>query len=131
MIRRRSVTVLGLSCSVAGLALGAAPSASAGGIGDFLSPAFGTSCANHNTGARADGATQHATGTAGGNVAGLPLGSPVNQCGGADMYEVFVNGVPLQPDDFPVVHNTLGLLRPGKLNLNQQFDCLDKKCLTS
>ncbi|MFI8169805.1 chaplin family protein [Streptomyces sp. NPDC085931] len=45
-----------------------------------------TSCANHNTGARADGVTQHGTGTAGGNLAGLPIGSPLNQCGGADLF---------------------------------------------
>ncbi|MET9936348.1 MULTISPECIES: hypothetical protein [unclassified Streptomyces] len=67
----------------AGLA-GAAP-ASAGGIGDFLSPAFGVTCANHHTGARADGATAAGTGTAGGNFLGLPLGSALNQCGGADL----------------------------------------------
>ncbi|MFI1677412.1 chaplin family protein [Streptomyces sp. NPDC020607] len=56
----------------------------AGGIGDFLSPAFGTSCNNHH-GARAEGATSHGTGTASANLAGLPVGSPVNQCGGADL----------------------------------------------
>ncbi|MGW9448655.1 chaplin family protein [Streptomyces sp. NPDC055632] len=68
--------------------LGAGQAASpawAGGVGDFLSPAFGTSCANHHTGARADGTTTHGTGAANGNLAGLPLGSPLNQCGGADI----------------------------------------------
>jgi hypothetical protein len=85
MITRRDVTVLVLVCSFAGTALGAAPSASAGGIGDVLSPAFGTNCANHNTGAHADGLTRHGTGTVGGNLAGLPLGSALNQCGGADL----------------------------------------------
>ncbi|MFF3343623.1 chaplin family protein [Streptomyces flavidovirens] len=89
MIMRRSVTVLGLACSVAGMALGAAPSASAGGIGDFLSPAFGTNCANHH-GAHAAGTTTHGTGTANGNLAELPVGSPLNQCGGADLPDVGV-----------------------------------------
>lgn len=70
-----------------GIAVGgvstAAP-ASAGGIGDFLSPAFGTSCANHNIGSSSVGNTTAGTGTLNGNLAGLPLGSPLNQCGGAD-----------------------------------------------
>ncbi|WP_353963737.1 chaplin family protein [Streptomyces sp. NBC_00083] len=60
----------------------------AGGIGDFLSPAFGTSCANQNTGAHANGATTHGAGSASGNLAGIPLGSPLNQCGGADLPQV-------------------------------------------
>ncbi|MGW0917184.1 hypothetical protein ACWD1Z_36630 [Streptomyces sp. NPDC002784] len=71
--------------------LGSAPVVSpawAGGIGDFLSPAFGTSCANHHTAPRADGATTHGIGTATGNIAGLPVGSPLNQCGGADMSDI-------------------------------------------
>ncbi|MBT2369703.1 hypothetical protein J7E88_31650 [Streptomyces sp. ISL-10] len=54
-------------------------------MGDFLSPAFGISCANHDTAPRLDGATRHETGTASGNLAGLPIGSPLNQCGGADL----------------------------------------------
>lgn len=59
--------------------------ASAGGVGDFLSPAFGTSCANHNVGSSGVGNTTADTGTLNGNLAGLPLGSPLNQCGGADL----------------------------------------------
>jgi hypothetical protein len=73
--------------TLAGLGTGlvtAAP-ASAGGVGDFLSPAFGTSCANQETAPRIDGTTHHETGTASGNLAGLPIGSPLNQCGGADL----------------------------------------------
>ncbi|MGW8064336.1 chaplin family protein [Streptomyces ziwulingensis] len=62
--------------------------ARAGGVGDFLSPASGTSCANHHNAAQADGATTRGTGTATGNLAGLPIGSPLNQCGGADMPDV-------------------------------------------
>ncbi|MFE7647457.1 chaplin family protein [Streptomyces phaeoluteigriseus] len=55
----------------------------AGGVGDFLSPAFGTSCANNHAGALPEGATTHGTGTANGNLAGLPIRSPLNQCGDA------------------------------------------------
>jgi hypothetical protein len=64
--------------------LGTAVPASAGGIGDFLSPAFGVSCANLNNGAHASGTTTQGTGAANGNLAGLPLGGALNQCGGAD-----------------------------------------------
>ncbi|MGW6971517.1 hypothetical protein [Streptomyces sp. NPDC054952] len=70
--------------AAAALATAAAP-ASAGGIGDILSPAFGTNCANLNTASHAAGATTTGTGAADGNLLGLPLGSPLNQCGGADM----------------------------------------------
>ncbi|GHB27917.1 hypothetical protein GCM10010331_12870 [Streptomyces xanthochromogenes] len=59
--------------------------ASAGGVGDFLSPAFGTDCANLNTGAQAAGHTTQGSGAAGGNLLGLPIGSPLNHCGGADL----------------------------------------------
>ncbi|MGW4220318.1 hypothetical protein ACWEJZ_25315 [Streptomyces bacillaris] len=58
--------------------------ASAGGIGDFLSPSFGTDCANWDARAHAAGETTAGTGTANSNLLGLPLGSPTNQCGGAD-----------------------------------------------
>lgn len=80
--------------------LGSSPVVSpawAGGIGDFLSPAFGTSCANHNTAARAEGTTTQGTGAANGNLAGLPIGSPMNQCGGADLKPKFTD-----PDDIPL-----------------------------
>ncbi|MGZ3097062.1 hypothetical protein [Streptomyces sp. H62] len=66
------------------LGVAAAPPAAAGGVGDFLSPAFGTACGNHG-GPHAAGSTSHGTGTVGGNLAGLPIGSPLNQCGGADL----------------------------------------------
>ncbi|MBZ4324539.1 DUF320 domain-containing protein [Streptomyces sp. SCA2-4] len=65
----------------------AASPAWAGGVGDFLSPAFGTSCTNHH-GARSEGSTTHDTGVGNGNLAGLPIGSPFNQCGGADLLPV-------------------------------------------
>ncbi len=68
--------------------------ASAGGIGDFLSPAFGTTCANHHSTPRATDTTSAGTGSADGNFLGLPVGSPFNQCGGADL--------PLNP--YPIVH---------------------------
>ncbi|MBM7167576.1 hypothetical protein JQK87_03945 [Streptomyces sp. G44] len=66
-----------------GAAQGASP-AWAGGIGDFLSPAFGNGCTNHH-GVSTNGATTHGTGAANGNFAGLPIGGPTNQCGGADL----------------------------------------------
>lgn len=58
--------------------------AAAGGIGDFLSPAFGTNCGNH-TGTHANGTTTQGTGAANSNLVGLPLGGALNQCGGADI----------------------------------------------
>ncbi|ORT59765.1 hypothetical protein [Streptomyces sp. CB03238] len=83
-----------------------AGTATAGGIGDFLSPAFGTLCANSG-GPHAQGAATNAGGGAGGNIAGLPVGSPMNQCGGADLSipvgQGFSPYVPLQtPLKFPL-----------------------------
>ncbi|MFI7388505.1 hypothetical protein [Streptomyces sp. NPDC049813] len=87
MTSRTALVAFGVSSTAAVLATGlaGAPQASAGGIGDFLSPAFGTSCANLDNGARAQGSTSHGTGSAGGNLLGLPVGSALNQCGGADL----------------------------------------------
>ncbi|MFV0137959.1 hypothetical protein ACLGIH_33075 [Streptomyces sp. HMX87] len=84
---RTALTAFALSVTAAGAALTTAAPASAGGVGDFLSPAFGTSCANDHS-ARVEGTTTHDTGAANGNLAGLPVGSPLNQCGGADMPDV-------------------------------------------
>ncbi|MEU8966959.1 chaplin family protein [Streptomyces sp. NPDC048491] len=72
-----------IATAVAGSVL-AADFAVAGGVGDFLSPAFGTDCANLQTGTQASGSTTRGTGAGGGNLLGLPIGSPLNQCGGAD-----------------------------------------------
>ncbi|MFF5426406.1 MULTISPECIES: chaplin family protein [unclassified Streptomyces] len=77
-------TAAAVTTAALATALAPAAPAAAGGIGDVLSPAFATSCVNLHTAARADGATTHGTGTAAGNLAGLPVGSPLNQCGGAD-----------------------------------------------
>ncbi|MCD9904751.1 hypothetical protein LUR56_40820 [Streptomyces sp. MT29] len=68
-----------------GAGLTAAAPASAGGVGDFLSPAFGVNCANHHLGTQAAGARTAGTGAANGNLLGLPLGGALNQCGGADL----------------------------------------------
>lgn len=68
---------------LAGL-LPAAPAA-AGGIGDFLSPAFGNGCAHKHSGAAAQGTASTSASTGGGNMLGVPAGSPLNQCGGADL----------------------------------------------
>ncbi|MVO84974.1 hypothetical protein GPA10_09410 [Streptomyces sp. p1417] len=77
----RSCTVASLVLLGAGLT--AAP-ALAGGLLPIASPAFGTSCGNHST-TQTAATTGHGTGTVGGNRAGLPLGSPLNQCGGAEL----------------------------------------------
>ncbi|MFE4862340.1 hypothetical protein [Streptomyces sp. NPDC056670] len=69
----RKLTTLTLTATgiVAGGVFTAAP-ASAGGIGDFLSPAFGTSCASHNIGSNTVGNTTVGTGALNGNLAGRP-----------------------------------------------------------
>lgn len=85
MKKQRAWAVLGIAATAVSSGLASASPASAGGIGDFLSPAFGTSCANLNNGAHAAGNTHHGTGMVGGNLAGLPIGSPLNHCGGADL----------------------------------------------
>ncbi|MGW0469206.1 chaplin family protein [Streptomyces sp. NPDC003027] len=70
------------------LAIGlTATPAFAGGILPIASPAFGTACTIHGT-SQASAATTHGTGTASGNLAGLPMDSPVNHCGGADAIPV-------------------------------------------
>jgi hypothetical protein len=82
---RGALTACTLTAATAAASLLSAVPASAGGVGAFLSPAFGTECSNHNAGALAGNATRSGTGTAGGNLVGLPVGSPINQCGGADV----------------------------------------------
>ncbi|MFF3431396.1 hypothetical protein [Streptomyces sp. NPDC002602] len=84
MITHKTATAFVLTAGSVAAALAAATPASAGGIGDFLSPAFSTNCVNHDTVPHAAGATA-GTGAADGNLLGLPLGSPLNQCGGADL----------------------------------------------
>ncbi|MEU6482520.1 hypothetical protein [Streptomyces sp. NPDC046887] len=84
MNSRVLLTALTLTSTAAAGGLLTASPATAGGIGDFLSPAFGTSCAN-DTGTHLAGATSAGSGTADANVLGLPLGSALNQCGGADL----------------------------------------------
>ncbi|MEG8277527.1 hypothetical protein [Streptomyces sp. AHA2] len=88
--------------------------AAAGGILPIGSPAFGTSCANHHTGAHANGATTSGTGTGTGtgNLAGLPLGSPFNQCGGADFIKSTVKSTDFLND------STIGISSPKALGLS-------------
>ncbi|WP_329438802.1 hypothetical protein OG906_34115 [Streptomyces sp. NBC_01426] len=83
-IKKMTAAVL-LTTATVGAGMVTAVPASAGGVGDFLSPAFGTDCANLNTGAQAAGHTTRGSGAAGGSLLGLPIGTPLNQCGGADM----------------------------------------------
>ncbi|WP_428935238.1 hypothetical protein [Streptomyces sp. ACT015] len=84
MQTRIALTALTLTIGTAAAGLLSAAPATAGGVGDFLSPAFGTDCANHHTTPRAAGTTTAGTGSADGNLLGLPLGTALNQCGGAD-----------------------------------------------
>ncbi|UNO43363.1 hypothetical protein [Streptomyces sp. MST-110588] len=92
MTTRRTPTVLSALTAAVGAGVGLAAPASAGGVADLLSPAFGTLCANRHTGAHADGFTRQGTGTADGNLAGVPIGSALNQCGGADAPAVVQDG---------------------------------------
>ncbi len=82
---------------MSGMELVTAAPASAGGVVDILSPTFGNNCANHQ-GSRTNGVTTAGTGTATGNLVGLPVASPLNQCGGADPLPFFlekpINGGP-------------------------------------
>ncbi|GGY64251.1 MULTISPECIES: hypothetical protein [Streptomyces] len=84
MSKRTCTTALIIWAAGTTAALGSISPAAAGGVGDFLSPAFDTNCANQRTGADAAGRTTNGTGAANGNLLGLPLGTALNQCGGAD-----------------------------------------------
>ncbi|MFD3760814.1 hypothetical protein [Streptomyces sp. NPDC058622] len=57
MTTYKAATTFVLTAGAAAALAAAAAPASAGGIGDILSPAFGTNCANHNTGPHAAGTT--------------------------------------------------------------------------
>lgn len=81
----RSVRALALTTTAFGVVLGGAGSAAAGGIGDLLSPAFGTACANHGVGGQAAGEARGGSGHVDGNTVGVPLANALNQCGGADL----------------------------------------------
>ncbi|GAU65035.1 hypothetical protein SSP35_01_03720 [Streptomyces sp. NBRC 110611] len=66
----------------------AAP-ASAGGVIEFLSPAAHNACAHKNTGAHNTGHPARGSGTVTGNFAEFPLLGSINQCGGADLPNLF------------------------------------------
>ncbi|MEV6720403.1 hypothetical protein AB0M94_05675 [Streptomyces xanthochromogenes] len=85
MTTTRTATALAVVAAAIGSGLVAAGPAAAGGVGDFLSPAFGTDCENHRIGAQATGATTSGSGTVSNNNGKLPLLGALNQCGGADM----------------------------------------------
>lgn len=65
MANHRTYITLGLVMAAAGAGLATAAPAAAGGIGDVLSPAFGTNCSNLHTGARSHGETSRGTGSLG------------------------------------------------------------------
>ncbi|MEU6935194.1 hypothetical protein ABZ943_00535 [Streptomyces rubiginosohelvolus] len=85
MTTRSAATAVAFAAAAIGAGLAAAAPASAGGIGDLLSPAFGTDCENHRIGAQATGATTSGSGTVSNNNGKLPLLGALNQCGGADL----------------------------------------------
>ncbi|MEU7158845.1 hypothetical protein [Streptomyces chrestomyceticus] len=87
MISRQAAAVVAFTVTSVSAGIATSAPAVAGGVGDFLSPAFAVTCVNH-TGARTSGATTHGTGTASSNLVGLPLGSALNQCGGADASKI-------------------------------------------
>ncbi|MFD5272097.1 hypothetical protein [Streptomyces sp. NPDC058335] len=91
MSTRMVISAVFVTAAFVGTGVAAAAPAAAGGVGDFLSPAFATTCMNHH-GAEARGSTTHGTGTGNGNLAGIPLGGPASQCGGADL-PLDLNGV--------------------------------------
>jgi hypothetical protein len=72
-----------MAAALAGGLAAAAP-ATAGGVGAFLSPAFGTTCIQRLA-PGAGGVTTHGAGSGSGILAGVPFGGSVNQCGGADI----------------------------------------------
>lgn len=83
MNKRRPTAALALTTAALGTGWITATPAAAGGVGAFVSPSFGTTCLNrHQSLAAGDAAASG--GSASGNLAGLPFGSPFNQCGGAD-----------------------------------------------
>ncbi|MFJ3176649.1 hypothetical protein ACIPJK_38800 [Streptomyces roseus] len=85
IVIRSSLTSIALTAAAFTGVVATAGPAAAGGIGDLLSPAFGTDCANRDTGAIATAVTAAGTGMASRSVLGVPVGSPLNQCGGADL----------------------------------------------
>ncbi len=91
MSTSRIATSLALAAAVLATGFTAAAPASAGGIGDFLSPAFGTSCANHKTHTAPQGRAHTDSGGITGLLAQVPATSPVNQCGGADASYMQIN----------------------------------------
>ncbi|QLE75383.1 hypothetical protein FGW37_30760 [Streptomyces rectiverticillatus] len=109
------MTTLTLTVAAIGAGFTNAESASAGGIGVLLSPAFGTLCVN-KTGAHAAGATRAGSGTVSNNLGKVPIFGALNQCGGADT--PFLNGDPsvltgvLPAGD--TVKNILGQIIMGK-----------------
>ncbi|WP_125211639.1 hypothetical protein [Streptomyces griseofuscus] len=109
-----------LSVATVGSGLAMATPASAGGIGDFLSPAFGTSCVNTHS-AHAQGETTYGTGAVDGDLAGIPIASPFNQCGGADLDPCAVT----EPVDQPV--KQAGLVGVNALNNNDILNILSRR----
>ncbi|MER7984239.1 hypothetical protein ABTY53_01335 [Streptomyces noursei] len=62
-----------------------------------MSPSFDNSCTNgHSSGAA--GATTRGSGSVSGLLGQIPIGSPLNQCGGADFLPFFTDNDQINED---------------------------------
>ncbi|MBZ4320641.1 hypothetical protein [Streptomyces huiliensis] len=85
MKRSALVRASAVPLTLSAVALTFGSPARAGGLGaGVLSPAVGNGCAARSA-AAAQGAASRVTSAAGGNVLGLPVSGPLNQCGGAEV----------------------------------------------
>ncbi|MFC8226282.1 hypothetical protein [Streptomyces sp. NPDC057287] len=105
-VSHRRATAIALVGATIGSGLAAASPAYAGGSGAILSPAFATNCGNHNGGRQPTGSTTAGTGAVNGNLLGAPLGSALNQCGGAD----YLNSVLKQARPDGASHRSMAIL---------------------
>ncbi|WP_189762375.1 hypothetical protein [Streptomyces xanthochromogenes] len=84
MTTRRTATALAVAAAAIGAGLAAASPAVAGGVIVVASPSHDNSCFNTDA-AQSRDATRNGSGTAAGLLAALPIETPLNHCGGADL----------------------------------------------
>ncbi|GGY65815.1 hypothetical protein GCM10010326_70530 [Streptomyces xanthochromogenes] len=82
---REAGRILVLASAAFGVGLAAATPAAAGGIIVVASPSHDNACTNLGTTAQSGGETRNGSGTVGGLLAAVPVGMPLNNCGGADL----------------------------------------------
>ncbi|WP_275464569.1 hypothetical protein [Streptomyces noursei] len=85
MTTHKAATTLAVAAAAIGSGFAAATPAAAGGIIVIASPSFDNSCANQGTRTQPHGHTSKESGSAQGMSAQIPLASPLNHCGGADV----------------------------------------------